>query len=231
MAERSLSRPPSRQTARDVVADYLRKEILKGHLAPGERLAVAELAEVLGVSQTPVREALQQLTGDALVEMSAFRGAHVARLSPDEFEETFLMRVPLEALAAELGAERIDEAGIAEMERALAAMAAASERPDIEDFLRNDREFHRAHFLASGRESLWNRIINMRYSAERYSRLGFQLPGIGMAETVRTHGRVLDAVRDHDGARARRELLADLDASFKPIYDELVRRAADPSSE
>jgi DNA-binding GntR family transcriptional regulator len=94
MAERSLSRPPSRQTARDVVADYLRKEILKGHLAPGERLAVAELAEVLGVSQTPVREALQQLTGDALVEMSAFRGAHVARLSPDEFEETFLMRVP-----------------------------------------------------------------------------------------------------------------------------------------
>jgi DNA-binding GntR family transcriptional regulator len=229
MAERPLSAPPARKTARDVVADYLRREILQGHLAPGERLAVAELAERLQVSQTPVREALQLLTGDGLVQTNAFRGAHVARLSADEFEETFLMRVPLEGLAAQLGAERIDDEGAEVMAAALAAMDAATEQGDLDEFLRRDREFHRAHFLASGRESLWNRIITMRYAAERYSRLGFQLPGIGMAETVRTHSRVLDAVRDRDGARARRELLADLEASFPPVYEELLRRAAGPA--
>jgi DNA-binding GntR family transcriptional regulator len=225
-----MAPPPSRQTAREVVADYLRSAILQGRLQPGERLAVAELAEQMHVSQTPVREALQQLTADGLVQSSAFRGAHVARLSPDEFEETFLMRVPLEGLAAELGAERIDAAGIEEMARALSVMEEAAGRSDIDDFLHADREFHRAHFLASGRESLWNRIINMRYTAERYSRLGFQLPGSGMAETLRSHRAVLEAVKAHDGARARRVLVDDLNASFGPVYDELRKRADAPAT-
>jgi DNA-binding GntR family transcriptional regulator len=230
MGDRSMAPPPSRQTAREVIAGYLRSEILQGRLLPGERLAVAELAEQMQVSQTPVREALQQLTADGLVQSSAFRGAHVARLSPDEFEETFLMRVPLEGLAAELGAERIDAAGIEEMESALAAMEEAEGRSDIDDFLQADRDFHRAHFLASGRESLWNRIINMRYTAERYSRLGFQLPGSGMAETLRSHREVLDAVKVHDGARARQVLVDDLNASFGPVYGELCKRAQEPAS-
>jgi DNA-binding GntR family transcriptional regulator len=230
MGDRTLAAPPSRQTAREVVANYLRSEILQGHLQPGERLAVADLAEHMQVSQTPVREALQQLTADGLVQTSAFRGAHVARLSADEFEETLLMRVPLEGLAAKLGAERIDQAGIDEMERALTAMQEAAGRSDIDDFLQHDREFHRAHFLASGRESLWNRIINMRYTAERYSRLGFQLPGSGMAETVRSHREVLEAVKAHDGARARTVLVDDLNASFQPVYDELCKRAEEPAS-
>jgi DNA-binding GntR family transcriptional regulator len=230
MGDRSLRTPPSRQTAREVVAGYLRSEILRGGLEPGERLAVAELAEDLQVSQTPVREALQQLAADGLVQSSAFRGAHVARLSADEFEEIFLMRVPLEGLAAELGAERIDAAGIKQMRNALTRMTEAARRSDIDDFLHADRDFHREHFLASRRESLWNRIINMRYTAERYSRLGFQLPGSGMAETVRSHREVLEAVKAHDGPRARRVLVDDLNASFGPVYDELCKRAQEPES-
>jgi DNA-binding GntR family transcriptional regulator len=231
MGDRLLRPPPSRQTAREVVAGYLRTEILRGGLEPGERLAVAELAEELNVSQTPVREALQQLTADGLVQSSAFRGAHVARLSADEYEEIFLMRVPLEGLAAELGAERIDADGIKRMRNALARMKEAAGRSDVDDFLQADREFHREHFLASGRDSLWNRIINMRYTAERYSRLGFQLPGgSSMAETLRSHREVLDAVKAHDGARARRVLVDDLDASFGPVYDELSKRAQEPAS-
>src|SRR5438309_2138869 len=98
-----------RQTTANLVADYLREQIVAGRLAPGQRLNVVQCANELGVSQTPAREALQLLAHEGLVVLHAYKEAAVASLSADEYEEIFIMRIGLEGLAAQLGAERISD--------------------------------------------------------------------------------------------------------------------------
>ncbi len=212
---------PSRKTARHLVADYLRQAILTGELGPGQKLGVGDIATMLGVSHTPIREAFQVLAGEGLVRINEYRSAQVAELSADEYEEIMLMRLPLEGLAARLGAERIDDAGIAEMREQLAGLAAAAEGDDLDGFVDIDRAFHRAHYLASGREGLWERIISLRYAAERYTRIGYRIPGIAMDDTVRTHTELFEAVERHDGERAEELIVTDLRVAFEQIWAAL----------
>lgn len=212
---------PSRKTARHLVADYLRQAILTGELGPGQKLGVGEIATMLGVSHTPIREAFQVLAGEGLVRINEYRSAQVAELSADEYEEIMLMRLPLEGLAARLGAERIDDAGIAEMRTQLAGLAEAAEGNNLDGFVDIDRAFHRAHYLASGREGLWERIISLRYAAERYTRIGYRIPGIAMDDTVRTHTELFEAVERHDGERAEELIVTDLRVAFEQIWAAL----------
>lgn len=218
------------QTASAYVADHLRREILAGRIEPGERLGVAEVAGRLRLSQTPVREAFKLLAADGLVALNAYRGAHVAELSADEYEEIFTMRVPLEELAARKATPLVSDGDIAEMKRALDGMRSAAESSDIDAFLVNDRAFHRAHYLASGRERLWQRIITLRYAAERYTRIAYTLPGVGMPETFESHSEIVRAVIDRDSERACATLVRDLQESFQPIYNELLKPQQEPTA-
>lgn len=212
------------QTASDYVADHLRREILAGRIGPGVRLGVAELAEQFRVSQTPVREAFKLLAADSLVQLNAYRGARVAELSADEYEEIFTIRVPLEELAARKATPLMTPEDIAAMKLALDGMGAATENSDIEAFITSDRAFHHAHYIASGRERLWERIIALRYAAERYTRIAYTLPGVGMPETHASHTEIWNAVVDGDTDRACATLVRDFQESFGPIYNELLRR-------
>jgi len=203
----------------------LRLSILDGSLAPGERLGVTEVAARLGVSQTPAREALQQLAGEGLVRVNAYRGAYVAELSPEEYEELFAARLGLESLAARLGAAAIDDAGLERMRAALAAMAEAADGGDVDAFLEADRAFHREHYLASGRERLWERVISLRYASERYTRIGYALRDVGMADVVARHAKLLRAVERRDGEAAGDLTARDLRRTYDTVARELRRRA------
>jgi DNA-binding GntR family transcriptional regulator len=219
-----------RKTARDLVADHLRVRILNGSFPPGRKLNVAEFSEEFGVSHTPTREALQLLASEGLVQLTAFRGASVAELSADEYEEIFLMRVNLEGLAARLGAERIDDDGIAAVRERFDALSAAAEADELDTFIEADRHFHRIHYLASGRQGLWNRIITLRTGAERYTRLGYSLPTVGMADTVKSHRRLLRAIEEHDGERAEDEMVTDLRRTFEAVHLKLVEDERETAS-
>jgi DNA-binding GntR family transcriptional regulator len=218
------SRPQARPTSRDLVAQQLREAILKEELPEGRKLSVPEIAEFHGVSHTPAREALQLLAGEGFVRINAYRGAYVAELSADDYQEIMLMRIPLEGLAAELGAERIGDEGLATMRHWLAELTAAAADNDLERFIEVDREFHAAHYLASGRESLWDRIIGLRFTAERYTRHGYQLQGIMMGDTAQRHASLFAAVEAHDSARAKEELTRDLQRTFETLHSDLRQR-------
>lgn len=99
------------RSLRALVCAEIRQSILSGQLAPGSRLVEDRLAQRLGVSRNPVREALQTLAAEGLVEVFPRRGAVVAMLSDAEAEELFDVRTALEGLAASLAARRCDEAG------------------------------------------------------------------------------------------------------------------------
>ena len=216
------SQPVTRLSARDVVVDYVRKGILTGQLAPGQRLAVNEVAGLLGVSHTPTREAFQYLAAEGLIQINAYRGAHVTDLSTEEYEEISLMRMALEALAARTGAELIDDRSVEIAKAHLAAMGKAAKRGDVDQFIQIDREFHRTHYMASGRQRLWERIISLRYMAERYTRLGYRLSSAtSMESAFASHNSILQAVEQRDGEAAERLILADLRVTFDTVSEEL----------
>ncbi len=202
----------------------MRKLILDGTLAPSHKLNPAELAVELGVSHTPAREALQLLASEGLVRNTAYRGAFVAELSADEYEEIFLMRIGLEPLAAKLGAERIDDGGIAEARRCFTELEEAARSGDTDRFIDADRGFHEAHYLASGRKPLWERIIGLRVAAERYIRVGYGIPSVDMTDTVRSHRGLMLAIEQRDGELAKAITSTDLTRTFNAVYEQLTRR-------
>ena len=110
---------------RDVVFNTLRQAILKGELAPGERLMEIQLAERLGVSRTPIREAIRKLELEGLVLMIPRKGAEVAKISEKSLRDVLEVRRSLEELAIELACQRMNEEDIEKLEEAQAAFAEA----------------------------------------------------------------------------------------------------------
>ena len=215
-----------RPTARDLVADELRRAIVRGELQAGDKLSPGELAERFAVSQTPAREALQLLASEGLLSNDPFRGVRVAALSAEEYEELYLMRVGLEGLAARLGSERIGDEDIIELERELDAMGAAAAADDLDRFYEHDRRFHLIHYGASGRPGLVSRIMGLRTASERYARHAYAgLEHVSMVDTVVSHRAILDAVRARDGDAAERAIRADLDRTLETLAERL---AAEP---
>jgi DNA-binding GntR family transcriptional regulator len=208
-----------RPTSRDYVAAELRQAIVRGELDGGERLSPGDIAERYGVSPTPAREALQLLASEGLVRNDAFRGARVAELSAEEYEELYLMRIGLEDLAARLGAERITPEGIAEMAELLSQMTSAAQEGDVDRFYTVDRRFHLVHYSASGRRSLVNRIMHLRLSSERYARAAYALPRVSMKDTLRTHRALLAAVRARDGDRCAAVVNDDLTRTLETFKE------------
>lgn len=115
---------------RDVVCDELRDQIIRGDHRPGAHLVEDHLAQDLGVSRNPVREALRVLEAEGFVDLIPRKGAVVAQLSKDEVAEIFEVRMALEALAAELAAKKADPDGVAELGRILETAREALDRKD-----------------------------------------------------------------------------------------------------
>jgi DNA-binding GntR family transcriptional regulator len=140
-------------TRHDSVVGDLRQAILTGAIAPGERLLQVELAERLGVSRIPLREALRTLHGEGLVVIEPNRGAVCRPLEPKDISDLYAVRLALEQLAARTAAERFaDLRDATEAKRKLAL--AAVERADVAGLIRLDFEFHSGLARASGNPHL-----------------------------------------------------------------------------
>jgi DNA-binding GntR family transcriptional regulator len=133
-----------------VVYEEIRGMILRGELLPGTRLVEDRLAERLGVSRNPVREALRVLAAEGFVEVLPRRGAAVATLGADEAEELFDVRMALESLAARLAARRVDSATRRSLEHILHAAEAAASSGDQDSLVSLNARFHEAVVELSG---------------------------------------------------------------------------------
>lgn len=193
---------PRRKTAKDLVVEALRDEILSGELPPGTRLIAPELAARFAISQTPAREAIQQLEAESLVTISSYKNAIVAHLSADECEELYLMREALERLAARLSASNITDEQIQRMRSCLKQMAEAAQEHDVNRFVMADREFHEIQYSAAYRPRLWQRISGLRYAGERYTRISYERLPHEMESAIPRHESLLASLQEHDPDRA-----------------------------
>jgi len=189
--------------------DALRQMILDGELPPGARLSERALGERLGVSRTPLREALRMLASEGLVRHEPNRGAVVAPLDRADIEATFELLAALEGLAGELAAQRIDAAQLAEIKALHFEMRAHHARGDRAAYFRANQEIHR-HIAAAAAnpvlvetfERLNARVKRVRYAAN--------LTPERWAKAVEEHERMIAALDARDGAALRAILEAHL---------------------
>jgi DNA-binding GntR family transcriptional regulator len=134
--------PPSIRNAASVAVDLIREAILEGRIGPGERLKEETIARDLGLSRTPVREALLLLQGEGLVESSPNRGATVRAYGADEIDEMYQLRAVLEGYAARRAAVRIQTDDLIRLEASNERFAALCEDGETVDLMRENLVFH-----------------------------------------------------------------------------------------
>ena len=210
---------------RELVLEALREAILNGTLQPRERLMEIQLADELGVSRTPIREALRKLELEGFIVMVPRKGAYVADFSLRDLEDIFEVRKSLEGLAAELCAERVTEEELAEMERLLKEKSAAIENNDMQKLLDVDTAFHEKLYEASRNDRLRSMISNLREQIERFRIASLQYPG-RMKRSLEEHYQILDAIQRRDGETANR-LAHDHIENVETILLDRLRHAQD----
>jgi DNA-binding GntR family transcriptional regulator len=187
---------------RELVLESLREAIFNGTLQPGERLMEIQLADELGVSRTPVREALRNLELEGFIVMIPRKGAYVADLTLKDIEDVFEIRIALEGLAAELCAERMTEEEIERMERLLAEKAEAINIGSMDKLIEVDTDFHETLYKASRNERLSNIISNLREQIQRYRTTSLAYPG-RMKSSLLEHRAIVEALHARDANLAK----------------------------
>lgn len=147
---------------RDVVFNTLRRAILRGELKPGERLMEIQLANKLGVSRTPIREAIRKLELEGLVLMIPRRGAEVARITEKNMQDVLEVRKALEKLAAELACDRISPEQVVEMREAAKDFENILKTGDITQIAEADVRFHDIICFATDNQRLITLLNNLR---------------------------------------------------------------------
>ena len=153
---------------RDVVFNTLRRAILRGELKPGERRMEIQLANKLGVSRTPIREAIRKLELEGLVLMIPRKGAEVAEITEKNLRDVLEVRCALEELAVQLACDRIERNRIRELHAAAAHFRDILDSDDITQIAAADEAFHDVIFKATGNERLIQLLNNLREQMYRY---------------------------------------------------------------
>jgi len=204
------------QPLRDVIREELRAQIAEGVWAPGTRLVERELAEGFGVSRVPVREALRALESEGFVELLPRRGAVVRNLTRSVVADLFDIREVLEALAARLAAERVDDEGLAEL---LAVVEDGRRAVDAADHAwagAANTTFHETLLRLSGNDSLRSLLEPLTGRLRWLFRQSSDLRRVQLE-----HEQLLAALAMHDADLAAAVAVAHVRASRHMVLDDM----------
>ena len=194
-----------REDLRDQTYLQLRNAILRGPIPPGTVLVQEQLAEQLGISRTPVRDALDRLASEGLVVRSSGGRIHVAPFSVDELREKYLVRRALEVLALRLAAPHLPGEPLNRLKALIDAMQQAITEGNAHLVAQGGAAFHDTIFAACGNLYLRQLLTNLNDSIRRYRRAAIDIPGRA-AETLREHHRIYQCLANGDIAAAQQAL-------------------------
>jgi DNA-binding GntR family transcriptional regulator len=221
-----LAGEPAFQTKSELAYTRLRGLILSGDLAPGAVLPQAALAQTIGISTTPLREALRRLKQEGLVDLDAHRDARVRPLDATEARDLLELRRSLDPLAASLAAQRRTESDLAEIRAALDGLEALSTRPSAGQ-LESHHRFHAAIHRASHNALLLEILDGLWVKTDRYRRHGLEAGRSDEEREARAteHRQLFEAVRDGDAETAAELMLRHVETS---LGARSADRLADP---
>lgn len=208
---------------REIVFETLREAIISGKLKAGERLMEVQLAEEMGVSRTPVREAIRKLELEGFVVMVPRKGAYVAGISTKDITEVFEIRAALESLAASLAAERITEEELEELERLLVQVAECAQKDDLEKLIEIDTQFHDCLYKASRNDRLVQIISNLREQIQRFRTTSLASPG-RMKQTLKEHKKIVEAISQRDMKLAHDLAIEHIENAENSILEALEKQ-------
>jgi DNA-binding GntR family transcriptional regulator len=207
--------------------DRLRDLIVQGELASGAKLNERVLCERLGVSRTPLREALKTLASEGLVALLPNRGAIVTPLTMAKVREAFEVMGALEALAGELACRNVTDAQLGEIRAMHFEMLAAHARGDLAQYFRNNQAIHFAIVAASGNETLAATYRNLNANVRR-ARYMANTSQSRWDKAVTEHEQMLAALAARDGSRLQRMLVEHLGAKMLAVLTALQSASGDP---
>jgi DNA-binding GntR family transcriptional regulator len=202
-------------TKSDFAYTRVRELILSGELEPGAVINQATLAREIGISTTPLREALKRLKQQGLVELDAHRDARVARLDAEEARDLLEVRRSLDPLAASLAADRRTKQDVAEMRACLEGLEALPSNPTMEQLVAH-RRFHAAIYRASHNALLVETLDGLWDTADRYRRHGLQVERSAEERALKAqeHTLLFEAIVEGDGATAEEVMRAHIQTSL-----------------
>ena len=179
----------------------VRDLIVSGRMRPGEAVIEAALAAPLGVSRTPVREALKRISDEGLIDVFAQSGTFIAPISRKALEEAYIIRTALEAESVARAAGRLTVKAAEAFADNIAAHELAINRQRFDDAIRLDDTFHRMIAEVNGLHMLWRAVDISKAQMDRGRHLAIPEPGLG-AVTIRQHMQILQALQAGDAELA-----------------------------
>jgi DNA-binding GntR family transcriptional regulator len=207
----------------DVAAAYLRDQITSGNLPAGAPVRPETVADELGISTTPAREALQALRAEGFLDLAPRRGFTVAKLDGNDIRDMFLVQAMVAGELAARAAQNISAENVASLDAIHANLVAAAERGDLTALEELNHQFHRDINLAANSP----RLANVIRLVSRYAPRRFYATIAGWPETtVHDHTLVLDAIRRGDADTARREMSAHVHHAAEQLASHIDARIA-----
>lgn len=216
---------------RQQVLDALRRAIVSGRLAPGQRLIERQLIEMMGVSRTVIREALRQIEAEGLIEIIPNKGPVVRALSADEARDLYRIRAVLEGLAARLCAENANEVMLANLEAALKDVELAYQGSSGELALDAKTKFYDLLYAASESESLTSMLAIVQARVWRWRAVGLTHPNRAhdrLNESVKNLNLLIAAIKNKDGDAAERITREEVNNAAEEVM-RLIAAEQEPS--
>ena len=212
---------------RDVVFNTLRQAILKGELKPGERLMEIQLANKLGVSRTPVREAIRKLELEGLVLMIPRKGAEVAEITRQDMEDVLEVRTALEELAVKDACDHITDAQLSELKKASNEFKKALlEGKDLVTCEDADMHFHDVILSATNNRRLIQMLNNLSEQMYRY-RMEYLKDERTHKTLIEEHDAIRRALKKHDKVKAGAAIRVHIDNQKRSILESLTEKEED----
>ena len=205
---------------RDVVFNTLRKAILKGELKPGERLMEIALAERLGVSRTPVREAMRKLELEGLVVMIPRRGAQVANITEKDLNDVLEVRIALENLSIENACMRMTEEQLEELWNAAKNFEATMAEGNLVKLAEADVAFHEVIYKSSDNRRLNQVLNNLREQIYRY-RVEYLKLKERHPQIIQEHNDIVESIEKGEKERATKVTCTHIDNHVQTVSDTL----------
>lgn len=210
------------QPMRKQVYEHLRDQILNHAIAPCSRLVEAQIAKEIGISRTPVREALHLLEKDGFIESVPRVGYYVKKLAMDELDEIFEIRLVNEMLVCRWAIEKIDNAGLRALEKNIAKTKSALEKGSPQLFLQYDEEFHEILVNAAGSKHLLDICQQLRRLMLRYRTESIKTER-SVKSALSGHTRILQCLKCKDLAGLESELVAHLNSARTDIREHVFQ--------
>lgn len=210
---------------RDTAYNALKQEIMSGVLLPGAQLLPGELADNLAMSRTPVRDALNALQQEGLVEILPRRGYFVSRVTIRDVEEIFDLRLILEAASAERATKHIGESEIERL-ASLSRRFVAGNTDSYKAYLKENQEFHLAVAVAAGNSLLHEALARVFDQQQRFLILRLELSQ-DADEMLAEHHLLLDAFRARDADRAAEAMRVAIEHARDAVLESVFRHAKD----